>query len=111
MVWTLREASFGTKLKAMRTDLDLKQSDVAKKLGISQSVYGNYEQDKRRPDFETLVKLCVFFHVSADYLLGVPGADEPLSALLSRIQSMPPADRQRVGEYAEMLFYYRKHKK
>lgn len=106
-----REASFGTKLKALRTDLDLKQSDVAEKLGVSQSVYGNYEQDKRNPDFETLVKLCAFYHVSADYLLGVPGVDEPLSVLFGRIRSMLPADRQRVGEYVEVLFFYRKHKK
>ncbi len=111
-VWNLKKgASFGTKLKALRTDLDLKQADVAEKLGVSQSVYGNYEQDKRSPDFDTLVKLCLLYHVSADYLLGVPNADGRLSVLFSMIQSMQPADRQRVAEYVEMLFYYRKYKK
>lgn len=107
----MREASFGMRLKALRTDLDLKQSDVAEELGISQSVYGNYEQDKRSPDFETLVKLCVFYHVSADYLLSVPGVDGPLSVLFGKIRSMLPADRQRISEYVEILFFYRKHKK
>lgn len=112
MVFDLRrEASFGTKLKALRTDLDLNQADVAEKLGVSQSVYGNYEQDKRRPDFETLVKICAFYHVSSDYLLGVPGADGPLGALLGRIRSLPPPDRRRVCDYVEVLLFYRKHKK
>lgn len=105
----MRDASFGMKLKALRTDLDLKQLDVAKQLGVSQSVYGNYEQDKRRPDFETLAKICSIYHVSADYLLGVPGVDEPLSLLFSKIRSLLPADRKRVTEYVEILFFYRKH--
>ncbi|MDF1493263.1 helix-turn-helix domain-containing protein [Caproiciproducens sp. CPB-2] len=107
----MKEASFGAKIKALRTDLDLKQSDVAEKLGISQSVYGNYEQGKRNPDFETLVNICVFYQVSADYLLGVPTESGCFSALSGTLRSMHPADQQRVCEYAEMLCFYRKHKK
>lgn len=101
----------GTKLKALRTDLDLKQSEVATKLGVSQSVYGNYEQDKRSPDFDTLVKICAFYHVSSDYLLGVPNSNNSLSVLFSKIQSLSFSDHQRVNEYVEMLLFYRKHKK
>ncbi len=107
----MKEASFGEKLKALRTDLDLKQSDVAQKLGISASVYGNYEQDKRSPDYKTLAKICIFYHVSADYLLGVPTESGCFSALSNTLRSMHPADRQQVNEYAEMLCFYRKHKK
>ena len=107
----MQEASFGEKLKALRTDRDLKQSDVAKELDISQSVYGNYEQNKRSPDFDTLVKICVFYRVSADYLLGVPNENRDLKVLLSILQSLQPADLRQVNEYVEMLSFYRKHKK
>lgn len=107
----MKEASFGEKLKALRTDMDLKQTDVAEKLGISQSVYGNYEQGKRSPDFDTLVKICVFFRVSADYLLGVPSDNGYSSVLFRMIQSLQSADRERVNEFVEMLAFYRKHKK
>ncbi|MCY8949989.1 helix-turn-helix domain-containing protein [Bacillus atrophaeus] len=48
----------------------LKQSDVAMHIGVARATYGAYEQDKREPDNETLIKLANFYEVSIDYLLG-----------------------------------------
>ena len=47
------------------------QKEVAEALGISVSCYGGYEQGYREPDLKTLIKLCRFFDVSSDYLLGI----------------------------------------
>jgi len=58
------------RLKALRQENNLLQKDIAKKLNISTSAYGFYEQGKRTPDLETVLKLAEIFDVTIDYLLG-----------------------------------------
>lgn len=60
----------GDKLRWLRESRELTQKDVAAVLGTSQSYYAQYENDKRPLPCVQLVKLCEFYHVSADYLLG-----------------------------------------
>ena len=61
------------RLKALRKERKLRQSDVAKLLGIGVRTYQYYEGDEHRPDYEMLIKLADFFGVSTDYLLGRTG--------------------------------------
>lgn len=61
--------NFGARLKALRTKKGLTQSELAKKLGISTSAVGMYEQGRREPDSRLLKKICELFSVSTDYLL------------------------------------------
>ena len=58
------------RLRALRKERNLRQSDVAKLLGIGVRTYQYYEGDAHRPDYEMLMKLADFFEVSTDYLLG-----------------------------------------
>lgn len=44
--------------------------EVAKEIGISLSAYSNYEQGIREPSYDILKKICDYFEVTADYLLG-----------------------------------------
>ena len=57
------------RLRALREDRDLKQSDVAAATGIDQRTLSNYETGKTNPDSFALVKLADFFGVSIDYIL------------------------------------------
>lgn len=57
------------RLKEIRNSLDMKQKDVCSSLGIPQNTYSQYENGKREPDNETLLKIANFFNVSIDYLL------------------------------------------
>ncbi|MDE6000741.1 MAG: helix-turn-helix domain-containing protein, partial [Clostridia bacterium] len=50
---------------------ELPQNQVAEKLGITRAAYANYEQGIREPSYEILKRICLFFEVSADYLLGL----------------------------------------
>lgn len=61
--------TLGTKLRDLRENLELSQQEVSKQIGCSSKVLSNYELDKREPDFETFVKICDFYNVTADYLL------------------------------------------
>ena len=58
------------RLKEIREDKDLKQSDVAKALGIKQQQYSEYEIGKRLIPINYLSALSDFYNTSIDYLLG-----------------------------------------
>ena len=59
------------RIKALREDRDLRQSDVAAATGIDQRTLSNYETGKTNPDSFAIIKLADFFGVTCDYLLGV----------------------------------------
>lgn len=60
------------RLTALRQDRDIGQKVVAKVLGCTQSTVSKYELRESRYDIEDLIKLCKFYNVSADYVLGLP---------------------------------------
>lgn len=62
---------FQKRLKDIREDHDLKQSDVAAFLKIDRSYYGKYERDEHPLPIEHLRELCRFYNISADYFLGL----------------------------------------
>ena len=61
---------FFHRLKDLREDCDLRQSDVADFLGIKQTVYSRYERGYQNIPLEHLIKLADFYKVSTDYILG-----------------------------------------
>lgn len=70
--------SYVLKLRELREDRDLKQSEIGKILNKSQQGYAHLENGKARFTIEDLIKLCIFYGVSADYILGLPqGLDYP----------------------------------
>ena len=58
-------------IKDLREDNDLKQSDIAKVLGITQQVYSRYELGINEIPQRHIITLCRFYNVSADYILGL----------------------------------------
>lgn len=62
-------------LRELRESRDLKQSDIASVLNTTQQVYSRYETGINELPLRHLVTLCRFYHVSADYLLGLNKED------------------------------------
>ena len=58
------------KMRGLREDNDLTQTQVAQVLGTSQTMYARYERGANEMPIHHLVTLCKFYNVSADYLLG-----------------------------------------
>ena len=58
------------RLRDMREDADLKQTDIAEYLGIQQTVYSRYERGFQTIPLELLIQLADYHHVSLDYLTG-----------------------------------------
>ncbi len=57
------------RIRDLREDMDLRQSDLAERTGIDQRTISNYETGKTVPDAYALIRLADFFGVSIDYLL------------------------------------------
>lgn len=57
------------KLRGLREDNDLTQTQIAEILGTSQTMYARYERGANEMPIRHLVTLCKFFNVSADHLL------------------------------------------
>ena len=58
------------RLKDIREDRDLTQSQVAQAIGLNDyNQYRRYEIGQNKLPLELLCKLCLFYNVSADYIL------------------------------------------
>lgn len=64
--------TFGEKIRNLREDADLNQTQLGKAIGITQRKISYIECGKYEPSLEDVIALCNFFKVSADYLLGIP---------------------------------------
>jgi len=58
------------RLRDLREDRDLNQTEVARMLGMSQTGYSKYETGENDIPTSVLIKLADFYDTSIDYLLG-----------------------------------------
>ncbi|MBD5155274.1 MAG: helix-turn-helix transcriptional regulator [Oscillibacter sp.] len=58
-----------TRIKDLRTDKDLTQTQVAEAIGITQRKYSYLETGKQQWPDELLARLAEFYQTSVDYLL------------------------------------------
>ena len=66
------------RLRDLREDMDLTQDDLIKILKMHKTTYTNYEQGKREPPFELIIKLAKLYNVSIDYIAGLTNTKKPL---------------------------------
>lgn len=66
--------NMGKRLKQLRTQKNLTQKQVADRVGLAVSAISSYESGIRYPSYQTLVKLASMYHVSCDYLIGIPSS-------------------------------------
>lgn len=59
------------RLREVREDRDLSQAEVGKVLNKSQQGYSHIENGRAELKIEDLITLCKFYHLSADYLIGL----------------------------------------
>lgn len=84
---------FGQRLKELREERGISQRELAEIIGISKGAVYYYESDGRAPDIVTLEKLCDYFEVSADYLLGRTNARTPKLKLKSVCEKVGLSDK------------------
>ncbi len=60
------------RLTDLRNDRDVNQEIIAKIIGCQQSAVSKYERGINKYKIDDIIKLCLFYNVSADYILGLP---------------------------------------
>lgn len=63
--------SFGEKIRNLREDKDLNQTQLGHALNMTQRKISHIECNQCEPSIDDIVAFCKFFGVSADYLLGI----------------------------------------
>ena len=66
------EMTFGEKIRELREDMNLNQTELGKALGVTQRKISSIECGKYEPSIQDIAAFCNFFKVSSDYLIGVP---------------------------------------
>ncbi len=61
---------FSVRLKELRLKKGLTQTELGEKVGVKQNTFTNWENGKREPNFENLIKLADLLEVSLDWLFG-----------------------------------------
>ena len=71
----MRRMDYRKRLRDIREDRDITQVEIGELLQKSQQGYNHIETGRAELKIEDLVKLCAFYNVSADYIIGL--TDEP----------------------------------
>ena len=66
----------GARAKILITDGDIKQKKLAESIGISEAKLSHYLNERYEMPTHVVVAIAEYFHVSADYLLGMTNAPE-----------------------------------
>lgn len=95
----------GHRIAALRRDADMSQAELARRLKVSPSAVGMYEQGRREPAAETLVAMAKEFGVSVDYLLtGHPGSAQEEQLLSDVLLRRLEAAQQRLADRQDRPF-------
>ncbi len=108
--------NFGDILFQLRTERGIYQKQLAEYLAVSIGTISNYENGVHCPDLNTLCRIADFFHVSADYLLGLTSNSMPIDSLnirlsdeytvgsvLNSMLELSQVSRQSVSKYLDMI--------
>lgn len=76
MMW-LRGENMYQRIRDLREDKDMTQSEIAKILHCSQRVYSNYERGDVDIPTQLLINLADYYNTSVDYLLGLTDERKP----------------------------------
>ncbi|MEG0961868.1 MAG: helix-turn-helix transcriptional regulator [Lachnospiraceae bacterium] len=75
--------SFSTRLENLIEEHNITQKELSAKLHIAPTTLNGYVNNYREPDFDFLILLSRYFHVSTDYLLGLTEEKQPVPSILT----------------------------
>lgn len=64
-------STFSIRLRELRTDKQMSMKQLAVAIGTTDAAISNWENGINEPKISYVIRLCEFFNVSADYLLGI----------------------------------------
>ncbi|MEG0282313.1 MAG: helix-turn-helix transcriptional regulator [Clostridia bacterium] len=108
----------GAKIKALRENKGEYQKETAAAISamgesLSEGQLGLYETGIRKTPPNIIRALAIHFKVSSDFILGIDSKHTPiaLSPVDKMLTEMEQEDREKIVEYAEMMYQKYKNKK
>jgi transcriptional regulator with XRE-family HTH domain len=107
----MKKITLGEKIKRHRKNLDLTQTELAKKIDADAVRVSTYENDKVMPSSEVLIKLAEVFNVSVDYLVRedldsfspVNIKDKELLRRVEQLERLTPDSKQMLYKMLDMF--------
>lgn len=81
IIFSYREGNimdYRTRIRNVREDRDLTQAEVGHVLQKSQQGYNHIEAGRAELKIEDLIRLCKFYNLTADYLIGITDTPKKL---------------------------------
>ncbi len=72
-------ATLNERLVYLQTSRNKLKKDIANALSLSIMGYYRYENGDRQPTADIIIKLCKYYNISANFLLGLSDEEEPLN--------------------------------
>ena len=94
----------GENLKALRTTKGLSQTTMAQTVGLTRSLYTQYELGKRTPDAEALYHIALCFGIDMRQIYRISGYDQAATDLINNFNRLTPFSQGRLLEYSQKLF-------
>ena len=88
---------FQVRLYNLREESNMKQNELAERLGLKSSAVSKYEKGLTQPSISTLVKMAEVFACSVDYLLGLSSVKNPYSP-----DSFTPREAEIIARYRKL---------
>lgn len=105
---------FGRRLEQLIKEKELTRVQVCQDLHIATSTLSGYIIGTRQPDYDILIRIADYFHVSTDYLLGITNVrkypEEILDIregdLVGIYRSLQPKEQDMLMEQARLFYKY-----
>lgn len=91
--------AFSSALSQLRREHNLSQRQAAAELGVSQALLSHYENGLREPRLDFVVKVCDYYGVSADYVLGRTDKSDSGEEIVELVEKI-----HELSEYTDKLF-------
>lgn len=85
--------TFAECLQELREDRNVSRKELAAFLNISVSTLGMYEQGRREPNIDMLIKLADYFNVTLDFLVGRSANNEDRKNMLEALRLKNKIDK------------------
>ena len=67
---SIKKSKFAVNLGKLRRERGLSQRQAAALFGVSQALLSHYETNSREPKLDFVIKVCDYYNVTTDFILG-----------------------------------------
>lgn len=100
----------GERLKELRKDHGLSREQLGTILSLSTHTIASYERENSEPNDEIKIKICEYFNVSSDYLIGLTNRQSKLYDKNTKVIVIPDYFDDDAIEDLEMFISYLSYK-